>query len=149
MCHNNIRLVRVARGEEVERWYRYMNTCTILNSWDTSSQALNGCDFDGDLVMLTDNRVLVENLTELPAIVCVQRKAKKKVPTEQDMIQSNIDSFGDDIGKITNRITSMFDVISQYKKGSPEYEALDYRIKCGQLFQQNKRANSPTCSRSQ
>lgn len=136
-CHNNIRLMRVASGEDVQKWYQYMTTCTILNAWDTSSQALNGCDFDGDLVMLTDNKILVENLVELPAIMCVQRKAKKRVPTEQDMIQSNIDSFGDDIGKITNRITSMFDVIAQFEKGSEEYEVLDYRIKCGQLFQQN------------
>ena len=136
-CHNNIRLMRVASGESVQKWYQYMTTCTILNSWDTSSQALNGCDFDGDLVMLTDNKILVENLVELPAIMCVQRKAKKRVPTEQDMIQSNIDSFGDDIGKITNRITSMFDVIAQFEKGTEEYEVLDYRIKCGQIFQQN------------
>lgn len=135
--HNNIRLVHVAKGDDVQKWYKYMNTCTILNAWDTISPALNGCDFDGDLVMLTDNRVLVDNLVELPAIMCVQRKAKKCVPTELDLIQSNIDSFGDDIGKITNRITSMFDVISQFEKGTKEYEALDYRIKCGQLFQQN------------
>ena len=31
----------------------------------------------------------------------------------------------------------MFDVQAQFEKGSPEYEILDYRIKCGQLFQQN------------
>lgn len=31
----------------------------------------------------------------------------------------------------------MFDVQAQFEPGSPEYEELDYRIKCGQLFQQN------------
>lgn len=31
----------------------------------------------------------------------------------------------------------MFDVQAQYDKDSPEYQELDYRIKCGQLFQQN------------
>ena len=41
------------------------------------------------------------------------------------------------IGKTTNWITSMFDVQAKFEKGSPEYEELDYRIKCGQLFQQN------------
>lgn len=136
-CHNNIRLVNVAAREDVLHWFQYMNTCTVLNSWDTAPQALNGCDFDGDLVMLTDNRILVENLKEMPAIMCAQRRAKKCVPTELDFIRSNINSFGDDIGKITNRITSMFDVMAQYEKGSREYEVLDYRIKCGQLFQQN------------
>lgn len=134
---NNIRRVHVADSEAVQYWYQYMNACTIFNAWDTAMPALNGMDFDGDLVMLTDNPVLSENMEELPAIMCVQRRAVKCVPTVEDMIQANINSFGDDIGKITNRITSMFDVIAQFDKGTPEYEVLSYRIKCGQLFQQN------------
>lgn len=136
-CHNNIRLVYPNHSEVAAYWYQYMTTCTIFNSWDTAAHALNGMDKDGDLVMLTDNDVLVRNLRELPALMCVQRNAKKKIVTEADFIQANIDSFGDDIGKTTNWITSMFDVRAQFKKGSEEYEALDYRIKCGQLFQQN------------
>ena len=136
-CHNNIRLVTVNRSEEVRHWFQYMKTSTALNSWDTIAHALNGCDKDGDLVMLTDNRVLVENLRELPALMCVQRKANKKIVTEEDAIEANIASFGDDIGKITNRITSMFEVQSKYTPDSAEYLELDYRIKCGQLFQQN------------
>lgn len=136
-CHNNIRLVHPHRSDAAAYWYRYMNTCTLFNSWDTAAHALNGMDKDGDLVMLTDNEVLVGRLKELPALMCVQRKAKKKVVGEQDAIQANIDSFGDDIGKTTNWITSMFDVQAQYEKGSREYVDLDYRIKCGQLFQQN------------
>ena len=136
-CHNNIRLVYPNHSEAAAYWYQYMTTCTIFNSWDTAAHALNGMDKDGDLVMLTDNDVLVRNLRELPALMCVQRNAKKKIVTEADFIQANIDSFGDDIGKTTNWITSMFDVRAQFKKGSEEYEVLDYRIKCGQLFQQN------------
>lgn len=136
-CHNNIRLVHPHRSDAAAYWYRYMKTCTLFNSWDTAAHALNGMDKDGDLVMLTDNEVLVGRLKELPALMCVQRKANKKVVGEQDAIQANIDSFGDDIGKTTNWITSMFDVQAQYEKGSHEYVELDYRIKCGQLFQQN------------
>ena len=41
---NNIRLVHPADNEEVNYWYRYMTTCTIFNSWDTASSALNGMD---------------------------------------------------------------------------------------------------------
>lgn len=134
---NNIRAVHPNRSEEAAYWYQYMTTCTVFNAWDTIAHALNGMDKDGDMVMITDNEVLIRNHKQTPAVMCVQRRAKKKVPTEEDIIQSNIDSFGDDIGKITNWITSMFDVQAQFKKGTPEYEELDYRIKCGQLFQQN------------
>lgn len=136
-CHNNIRKVSVRVSNETLYWYRYMNTCTIFNAWDTSTAALNGMDYDGDLVMLTDNKVLVEKLKEMPALMCTQRKAEKKIPTEEDFIRSNIESFGNDIGKTTNWITSMFEVRSHFPKDSKEYKELSYRIRCGQLYQQN------------
>lgn len=136
-CHNNIKLVRPVRGSEANHWYRYMNTCTILNAWDTTTAALNGCDFDGDLVMLTDNKILVEKHIETPTLMCAQRRASKCIPTDDDFIKSNIDSFGNDIGQTTNWITSMFEAQSHFPRDSKEYKELAYRIMCGQLFQQN------------
>lgn len=136
-CHNNIRLVHPADDDKTKYWYRHMKTCTIFNAWDTAAAALNGMDFDGDLVMLTDNNVLVSKLQQLPTLMCAQRKAKKRISTDEDFIRSNIESFGNDIGQTTNWITSMFEVRSHYDKGSDEYDELSYRIRCGQLYQQN------------
>lgn len=87
--------------------------------------------------MLTDNDVLVGNIRESLPIMCVQRKAGKIIPTESDYVKSNIDSFGNEIGQTTNYITSMYEVQSRFHKNSNEYKILDYRIKCGQLYQQN------------
>lgn len=139
--HENIRAVKVHRSDEASYWYQYMTTCTMMNCWDTITHALNGADEDGDLIMLTDNRVLVECHKKLPTIMCVQRKATKKVVTEEDAIEANIASFGNEIGKITNRVTSMFEVQSRFEKGSREYNELAYRIRCGQLIQQNAISN--------
>lgn len=136
-CHANIRKVRVSRSEEADYWYRFVPTCTFLNAWDSLTQALNGADKDGDLIFLTDNSILVENIRPTPAIFCVQRKAQKTDITEEKLVEANIASFGDDIGKTTNYITSMYDVQAQFEPGSPEYETLAYRIRCGQLYQQN------------
>lgn len=136
-CHNNIRLVKPVNNEQARYWYKYMQTCTIFNSWDTAANALNGCDFDGDLVMLTDNSVLVNKLKPLPALMCAQRRATKIIPEERDFVRSNIESFGNDIGQTTNWITSMFEVRAGFPKNSEEYEILSYRIRCGQLYQQN------------
>ena len=136
-CHNNVRLMEVASNDQILYWYRYMNACTIFNSWDSSAAALNGMDKDGDLVLTTDNKVLIENYKPLPTIMCIQRKAEKVDVTEEKLVQSNIDSFGDDIGKTTNWITTMFDVKAQYAPDSEEYKELEYRIMCGQLYQQN------------
>lgn len=135
--HNNIRMVVPHKSDDADHWYKYLTACTLLNCWDTATHALNGADKDGDLVMLTDNRVLVECHKELPAIMCVQRRANKKIVAEEDAIAANIASFGDEIGKTTNWITSMFEVQSHFDKDSKEYKMLEYRIMAGQLFQQN------------
>ena len=136
-CHNNIRLMTPVRRDDASYWYRYMTACTVFNAWDTTTAALNGCDYDGDLVMLTDNRILVEKLKPLPALMCVQRKAEKRISTEEDFIRSNLESFGNDIGQTTNWITSMYEVQAGYEPDSEEYRTLSYRICCGQLIQQN------------
>lgn len=94
-------------------------------------------------MFLTDNRVLVENYRPLRTIMCAQRSAAKVELTEENLIKANIDSFGDDIGKTTNWITSMFDVRAQYDLDSEEYQMLEYRIICGQLYQQNSINRSP------
>lgn len=135
--HNNIRLLNVVHNEKMDEFYKYMTTPTIFNSWDTCADAMNGFDKDGDAVINTSFPLLIENTKELPAVVCVQRKAPKCIPTEDDIMQSNINSFGNAVGEVTNKITSMFEVQARYEKDSREYRTLDYRIKCGQLYQQN------------
>ena len=135
--HNNIRKAGVCRRDDAAYWYRYITTGTILNCWDSMTAAMNGADFDGDLIMLTDNPVLVRKHKKTPTIMCIQRRAEKKIPTVDDTIRSNIAAFGNDIGKTTNWVTAMYDVQSHYAPGSREYETLAYRTKVGQLIQQN------------
>ena len=135
--HNNIRLLEVVHNEEMDEFYKYITTPTIFNSWDTCADAMNGFDKDGDCVINTSFPLLVKNTKQLPAIVCVQRKAPKCIPTDDDIMRSNINSFGNPVGSVTNKITTMFEVQARFPKGSREYNILDYRIKCGQLYQQN------------
>lgn len=140
--HNNIRKQQVANPAnsdnfaDMEYWYQYVTTCVLFNSWDTTAEALNGCDFDGDLCFTTNDPVLLANTRKLPAIYCVQRKGSKKLVEEADIIQSNKMSFGDAIGATTNVITSQICALAKFEKGSKEYNDLQYRILCGQLYQQ-------------
>ena len=87
--------------------------------------------------MCTDNPILVRNTMNLPTIVCMQRKADKKIVEEDDIIAANKLAFNDDIGTITNYVTSMFEVQAGFDPESEEYKVLEYRIKCGELYQQN------------
>ena len=136
-CHNNIRVMNIANSYDMEFWYQYLPAVNILNCHDTLCMAENGMDCDGDCLITTNNRILLNHTKNLPAIMCVQRKAKKVVITEEELVKANKNSFGDSIGTTTNRITAMYDVQSLFPKNSEEYNTLEYRIMCGQLYQQN------------
>lgn len=88
-------------------------------------------------MITTDNKVLLENTRNLPAIMCAQRKAEKKIITEELLVEANQNSFGDEIGTTTNHITAMYDLLPLFDRNSEEYKTLEYRIMCGQLYQQN------------
>lgn len=135
--HHNIRKCVCRSTPDTNFWYQYMDTILIINSWDTFCMAENGCDYDSDILFSTDNPVLQKRHRVLPAIECVQRTAKKVVITEKEIIKTNKDGMGNDVGSVTNHITAMMEVQSHFDPESRQFEKLDYRIMCGQLYQQN------------
>lgn len=135
-CHNNIRRRRVVHDAEMDFWYQYNTTGIILNSWDTTCDALNGADKDSDTFFTTNNKIIIEHTLNTPTIECMQKKAEKIIPTEKDLVKANKLAFGDEIGTTTNYITAMLERQSSFDKASEEYKVLDYRIKCGQHYQQ-------------
>lgn len=134
--HNNIRMCKVNFSNDCQYWYRYMNTIMIINGWDSFCMAENGEDYDSDLNFSTNNTVLKRRYKLLPAIECVQRNAQKVIVTEKEVKKTNKNGMGNQVGTITNYVTSMMEVQSHFSKGSKEYNELEYRIECGQLYQQ-------------
>lgn len=128
----------ICTNEKAFDWFQYINTCIVVNGWDTMPAALNGFDFDGDLLFTTNNAPLMRRQTNLPALNCIQTKAPKKVVTDEDVIASNKAGFGSKIGSITNKITAMTSLMANYDKDSEEYEVLRYRTQCGQALQQRE-----------
>lgn len=94
--------------------------------------------FDGDTTMTTDNPYIIKGIERNSyPIVCVQGSASKESPTEKGFIKANKNSFGSDIGSITNRGTSMYDMLANFETGSKEHNELLYRLICIQDYQQN------------
>lgn len=135
--HYNIRVLDVFHDEQCDYWYQYLPSICILNGWDTTCEALNGADKDGDLFFTTDNHILINNYRQLPTICCIQRKGTKRETTHKMILDSYKRAFGDKIGFVTNIITSQINLQWGFDPSSKEYKTLDYRIKCGQLYQQN------------
>ena len=135
--HNNIRKLNVVNNDNVKKWYKYMPNIFIVNSFDSFCKAENGEDSDGDSNFTTDDEILLNNFKNLKAILCVQRNAEKKDISEETLKESNRLAFGNNVGEITNYITSMKDVQAGFEIDSDEYKEIDKRMMCGQLYQQN------------
>lgn len=136
--HNNIRKCNVNSSSECQYWYQYMDTIMIINGWDSFCMAENGEDWDSDLNFSTNNDVLKRKYRLLPAIECAQSTAQKVLVDEKAVKKTNKAGMGNKVGTITNYVTSMMEVMSHFEKGSKEYNELEYRIECGQLYQQDE-----------
>jgi len=135
-CHNNIRKLKLNADENVKHWYQYITTAIILNAWDTTCDAMNGQDKDGDTNMDTDNPIILRRTKNSPTIVCVQHKADKVIPDDKSIIASNKLAFNDDIGTVTNRVTTMIERQANAELTDEAYNELSDRIMCGQHYQQ-------------
>lgn len=80
--------------------------------------------------------MLLRNTRELKTVICEQNSTEKKKITEKSLRDANKNGFGNDVGKITNRCTAMYDVLAKFEKDTPEYKEMEYRIICMQGYQQ-------------
>ena len=133
----NVCKLNVVTNPEMEEWYKYIKTCILLNSWDTTAMRCNGEDFDSDANFCTNNKVLLEAFEYKTTLMCVQDSMPKKIPTEEDYIKSDINGFGDSIGSVTNKATNMISLRAQFNPDSEEYKRLTYRISTMMNYQQN------------
>ena len=135
--HENVCKLKIANTEDMQKWFKYITTCCMLNGWDTTAIRCNGADYDADTFFTTNNKVLLDSFEYKPTLMCLQDSVEKKVPTEEDYIKSDINGFGDSIGSVTNKATNMISLREQFEPDSEEYKRLTYRISTMMNYQQN------------
>lgn len=129
---NNISQFHLKNTNEMRKWYRYLDNMMIINGWDATCSRMSGMDCDGDTVFSTDNEYIKKGtMRETLPVVCLQNSTQKKICEEIDFINSDkilLSGNFDDVGKTTNRATSIENVKSRFEFGSKEWLELDYRV---------------------
>jgi hypothetical protein len=133
----NVCKLKVVTNAELEKWYKYIKTCILLNGWDTTAMRCNGEDYDSDSNFCTNNKVLLDAFEYKTTLMCEQESSVKKKPEEDDYVKSDINGFGDSIGSVTNKATNMISLREQFDRDSEEYKRLTYRISTMMNYQQN------------
>lgn len=136
--YNNIRKMNIVQNDEMKKWFKHLKSVFIVNSYDLTLNALNGADLDGDNLLSTNNAVLKRAVSNTKIIVCEQATAQKTIPNRELYIQADKNGFGNKIGGITNKGTSLYEVLSKFESESEQYKEVMFRIMSIQKGQQDE-----------
>lgn len=123
-------IMNLIQNEKTEEWFKYCYTGIILNVHGDDTDRFAGSDFDYDIIATTSDKSVLKGVykEELP-VVYDAPKPSKKIPIEQDLYNSDLFSFDSIIGSLTNKSTTGYALLANYKEGTKEHEVLLKRIK--------------------
>lgn len=124
------RVGHLRNNRELKKWFKFQTTGIVTGMYDTLALALNGADYDGDIVCTTDNihlvnavkrefqagngRLVVKKIVGGPA----EKEAPKgiQVSDRAALMKVNQMSFKNSIGHVIDRVTDLWTYTGQGKK---------------------------------
>ena len=108
ICSGNILLSRNTDNELISKYFDLSNEVVYVNAiGENIQQRLNGCDYDSDTIMLSDNEILINaakknyHLFDVPTSF-VSAKKTKRYFTAEDKCDLDIKTSVNKIGEIVN-----------------------------------------------
>ena len=109
--------------KEYNDWFNLSNEIVCVNAINENiQQRLNGCDYDSDFMLITDNKLLVDsvNTDEFKVPVCLAATSNKSY-TEEELYKLDNDICDNRIGEIVNLSQHLNSIYwEQKKKGNIE-----------------------------
>ena len=131
-------ILNLKKNEDTEYWYKYINTGVILNVHGDDVIRFADSDFDMDIVATTSSKTVIDGVfTETLPVAYQKKTTDKKELTFQDLCNADMLAFGSDIGQITNKSTSMYAMLYNYEKDTPEYNEILNRLIMTRVAQGN------------
>lgn len=125
-------VVDLQNDNMLKDWFQYDYTGIITNIYDEYTLRFAGSDFDYDILASTSNEIMVNNTyrNDLP-VVYQPPKPKKFIFENKDLQIADKFTFGSIIGRITNNVTIIRTLMSDFDEGSIEYNILLNRMRMG------------------
>ena len=93
-------------------------------------------DFDGDLILTSDNEVLINSIDQsLPIITYEKTKAKEHKLNFSSFANWDCMSFDSPIGGITNLASNLYALRCNFEEGTKEKNEIDKRIRLLRRYQ--------------
>ena len=136
LTHNSeVMLHKLIMNYTTEKWYKYQNTSHIISFKGLESFKGADFDFDGDIIMTTDNDDMISAVVGGNPITYNHPKAEKKKITQKSLFLADMSSMGTKIGFITNISSSLHSLYYSFLKGSVERHEIGQRLKLLRMYQ--------------
>ncbi len=148
--HNPMRVI--VDNAQADYWYKYINSGIIYNTYDTSCARHSDSDYDGDIVMTTDNPYFIKGSNKEHNVITYEKGiAKSEKMTVANITKTVMKGFGTGVGGFSNTATCLYAMAAIFNKPGHEdqYEEVMRRIKLlreivGQEIDRIKGADKPS-----
>jgi hypothetical protein len=135
---SEVNILSLQQNEEVDYWYQYLNSGIVYNVHGNDVMIQADADFDGDLVMTTDQPEFLDGARGGLPVTYTKNKVGKKNIIESELYQPDMLAFNSRVGYITNCSTTMYAMLPLYHKESSEYKEIINRLKICRKEQGNE-----------
>jgi hypothetical protein len=135
---SEINILNLIANEKTQKWYKYIKTGIIYNVHGFDNMLQADSDYDGDIIMTTNNEQVINNAYRGLPVTYTKNKTPKEIIDENTLYEYDIKAFDTRIGFITNCSTTLYAMLSQYDKSSKEYSEIIKRLKICRKEQGNQ-----------
>ncbi len=111
VCPSEVNKISIVTNEITNQWFSYFKDQDVVmfNMYDISAPQQGGADFDGDIVLLCNEKTIVNSKIDKPIIIDIDDKATamSKAYTKENLIEYEMMTRDSRIGEITNAATSI------------------------------------------
>lgn len=144
--------MNVIDTEEARYWYRYLPSGIIYNTYDTSCARHSDSDYDGDIVLTTDNKYFLKGSHKDHNVITYEKGiAKSEKMTVSNITRTVKKGFGTGVGGFSNTATCLYAMAAIFDRPGREdqYNEVMNRIKLlreivGQEIDRIKGADKPS-----
>ncbi len=121
-------ILNLKYDSKVNYYYAYLQSGIVLNIWGNDCMRFADADFDGDIVMTTNNPYFIKGVKDgmLP-ITYEKSTAPKQVISYDSVTKADLSSFDTKIGVITNYSTSLYSL--EAKHSGEKLRQIQMRLK--------------------
>ena len=117
VCSGNVLLVNNVASDEIDKYFDLSNEVVYINAIEENiQQRLNGCDYDSDSILLTDNQMFIKaaqknyDKFKVPTCFVSAKKIKRYYTNEQKAdldVKTSVNKIGEDIN-LSQQLNSLF-----------------------------------------